>query len=224
MSYLNKKFGELTVTEEIDGKRKKCVFLKCLCSCGNEKIIKRYEVDNGNSLSCGCQQRTKGLSKAHKAIRKHGQAPDFRKNKKASRTYSIWASAKARCENKKNSSYKNYGDRGITMSPDWSKSFVKFFEDMGECPHGYSLERIDVNSNYSKENCVWIPLVRQQKNKRTNIYLTYNGETMILADWAKRLGVSRQCLRLRYHAGWTHEQIIETISNRGNGKLNFNKL
>lgn len=224
MSYINKKFGELTIKEEIDGERKKCVFLKCLCSCGNEKIIKRYEIDNGNSVSCGCRQQTKGLFDAHKANTKHGQTSYFRKNKKASKTYNIWASAKARCENKKNFSYKNYGGRGIKMSLDWSDSFIKFYEDMGECPEGFSLERKNVDGDYSKENCIWIPLVNQQKNKRTNIYLTYKNETMILADWAKRLNVSRQCLRLRYHGGWTHEQIIETPSNRGNGKLNFNKI
>jgi len=110
--------------------------------------------------------------------------------------------------------YKNYGGRGIYFM--W-KDYMEFKEDMYESylehkkkyPNNTSIERIDNNSHYCKENCRWATIQDQAKNRRTSRYITHKGETMIIADWARRIGVPRQSVKYRLDLGLTPEQIIE---------------
>lgn len=117
--------------------------------------------------------------------------------------------------------YKNYGGRGLTF--DWS-NYLDFKRDMYDSwlehkkkyPKDTSIERIDNSKGYSKENCRWTTAKEQAKNRRTNRYLTYEGRTMIIADWARELGVSRQTVRHRIVSGWDVKSIIETPFNYAN--------
>lgn len=81
------------------------------------------------------------------------------------RSYTSWRKMKDRVCNPNHVHFKHYGGRGITVCEKWLK-FEGFYEDMGDRPEGYSLERVDVNGNYEKDNCTWIPLVDQPKNRR----------------------------------------------------------
>ncbi len=81
------------------------------------------------------------------------------------RAYSSWRDMKARCLNNRHPWYKYYGGRGIMVCKDWH-SFDNFYADMGERPKGYSIERIDVNGDYTPSNCKWIPMSEQSKNRR----------------------------------------------------------
>ncbi len=89
-----------------------------------------------------------------------------------------------RCNNPKSKDYKNYGGRGIKC--EW-KNFEDFWKDMES---GYAedltIDRINNDGNYSKENCRWITNKEQQSNKRNNVFLTYNGETRHLAFWQQK--------------------------------------
>tara|TARA_R110002051_G_scaffold242078_1_gene302440 strand:+ start:921 stop:1466 length:546 start_codon:yes stop_codon:yes gene_type:complete len=102
-----------------------------------------------------------------------------------------------RCYNPNNKSYLNYGGRGITVCPEWKDSFWAFLEDMGERPDGYSIERIDVNGDYTPENCKWISRSDQQKNKRNTVYVSYKGKEHRLAELAEELGVNYNALHKR---------------------------
>lgn len=117
--------------------------------------------------------------------------------KSYSKEYNTWSSMKARCINKSSSKYSAYGGRGITICTRWFV-FENFFDDMGPQPKGMTLERIDNDLGYSPENCKWASMAEQQRNKRNNVYLTYNGETKTLTEWAEVVGISRQCMFLRY--------------------------
>ena len=90
-----------------------------------------------------------------------------------------------RCSNKNRRSFKDYGGRGISVSKDWSK-FENFSRDMadGYIP-GLTLERIDVNGNYCKENCVWATRKQQARNKRNNRRVTYHGREMTVVELAE---------------------------------------
>jgi hypothetical protein len=114
------------------------------------------------------------------------------------RLYRIWQGIKSRCFNKKYKLYEYYGARGITMCDKWH-DFINF--QNWALDHGYkdnlSIERINVNENYSLENCKWATNQEQQNNKRKTRRYTINGETRSLAEW---------CL--------IYKQIFQTVSSR----------
>lgn len=83
-----------------------------------------------------------------------------------SKEYHAWQNAKSRCFDKKNPGYKNYGARGIRMCDEWRFNYIQFLVDMGRCPKGKSLDRINNDGNYESSNCRWATWSQQMKNKR----------------------------------------------------------
>lgn len=121
-----------------------------------------------------------------------------------------------RCHDKKSKDYANYGGRGIivewkdyeSFTKDMYKKFLSFYKKYNQYPQ---IDRLDPDSNYSKKNTRWCsPSENSTHNRRTNKYITYKGKTMIIADWARTLGTSRQAVRYRLAMGWAPKQIIET--------------
>lgn len=105
---------------------------------------------------------------------------------------------KMRCTSPKNISYKNYGGRGITVSDEWVDSFQNFINDMGKKPSpSHSIERLDNEKGYSKENCVWSTRTEQRKNQRPRTKIEYNGEVCSITEWAKRYNIKIHILRKR---------------------------
>lgn len=143
---VGKRYGRLTVTDETmrkdsSGKRT----LACKCDCGTENyVVRMNNLTSGNTTSCGCQQGTHKMSHT--------------------RTYQIWEGMKRRCRPDLAETYPYHAGKGITYCEEWSK-FENFFADMGETPDGMSLDRIDVNGNYCKENCRWATNSLQGYNK-----------------------------------------------------------
>lgn len=127
---------------------------------------------------------------------------------KGTPTYKTWENMKSRCLCKTNPSYPNYGGRGIKICKSWIDAFVNFLNDMGKRPAGTSIERIDNNGNYCKENCKWATIEEQARNKRNNIMLTRSGETMCVIDWERRLGLSARTINKRIYLGVTGEALF----------------
>jgi hypothetical protein len=119
------------------------------------------------------------------------------KNPSGTQTYYAWRAMRQRCHNEKNDSWNNYGGRGITVCAKWVNNYDAFFEDMGEAPKRMSLERLNVNKGYFPENCVWATSVEQGRNRRNNKFLTFNGKTMCLSEWAEFLGIGTDTLHRR---------------------------
>ncbi len=129
-------------------------FWNCLCDCGNTIITTGDSLKSQKTQSCGCLNSVN--KKTNRLI--HG--------KTATKIYSVWENMKCRCDKVGNKSYQDYGGRGITYDLKWS-NFINFYEDMGEkYQEGFTLERLDVNGNYCKDNCEWVPQERQARNKR----------------------------------------------------------
>jgi hypothetical protein len=120
----------------------------------------------------------------------------------------IWAKMRSRCNNPKCPGYINYGARGITVCDRWNHSFEAFLEDMGEPPKGYTLDRIDVNKGYSKENCRWADSKQQANNRRSNVLLTIDGVTHTATEWAEINGLNPKTVRERLRRGWTPEEAL----------------
>lgn len=153
-------FGNWTVLNKVYSDKIGTVY-ECICKCGNLKNIYRGNLLSGKTKSCGC---LKGQLIAKKKL-KHGHSKS--KNHKPSKVYSTWSSMLTRCTNKNNKRYKDYGERGISVCERW-KIFENFLEDMGMPPaNNYSIDRIDNNGIYEKNNCRWASKKTQSRNKRT---------------------------------------------------------
>ncbi len=125
-----------------------------------------------------------------------------------SRIYKVWTGMKQRCDNKNNVAYKNYGGRGISYDKSWEK-FTKFYADMGDPPKGLTIDRIDNNGNYCKENCRWVSKKVQQNNMRTTIFLVMGGVRLSIHDWADKIGIDYEVLHGRhYKLGWSDKRTL----------------
>ena len=147
----------------------------CICSCGKEVEVAYEKLVRGIIKSCGCGNYTRDTK--FKRIREL-------LGNRFERSYKHWANIKTRCYNQNSRYFKDYGGRGITMCKSWL-SFENFFADMGERPEGMTLDRIDVNGNYCKENCRWVDAKLQCFNRRksernktgkTGVFKTANGK------------------------------------------------
>jgi len=136
---------------------------------------------------------------------KHGDAPY---GKKKIKEYLAWANMKKRCFDKKHNSYKNYGARGIGVCTQWLNDYAQFLKDMGRCPEGFSLDRIDVNQGYSPENCKWSSKIDQCNNTRANVFITYNGKTQTLTQWSRELNLNSKRTESRFRVGLNPEKIF----------------
>lgn len=171
----------------------------CLCDCGSETSVFLDALRRGASTSCGCL-RSEGIQKRSLT---HGHQV----GRTITRTLKSYRHAKARCQNPNNHKFPVYGGRGIKMCDRWSESFEAFLTDMGECPRGLTLDRIDVNGDYEPGNCRWASQHVQTRNKTTNVFVVHEGETLILKDFAKKVGVKYGSLhsRMKYQRQSAHE-------------------
>lgn len=191
---IGQKFGRLTVVE-FSHKSGRSHYWKCVCDCGKEVVRNGGTMRRLKCKSCGCL-RKEVLSEVNKT---HGMTK--------SREYSTWRSMRSRCNNPKSAHYQSYGGRGIKICKRWDK-FENFYEDMGERPKGYSLDRIDNNKGYNKKNCRWATKKEQDNNRRDNVTITHNGETMTLTEWSRKVNISRITIRGRLKRGWEVGQIL----------------
>lgn len=131
--------------------------------------------------------------------------------------YRLWASMITRCHYEGAINYKHYGGRGIKVCERWKKSFAAFYEDMGDRPgKNYSLDRIDNNGDYYKENCRWAEIKIQRRNRRNNIYITYNGKTQIIQDWAKEFNIYPAAIKYRLDNNYPTEKLFKGSTYKKN--------
>lgn len=174
-----------------------------LCDCGKTVVLRIKSVRGGNTGSCGC--KAKELLAARNT--KHGLCKEF------SSEYRSWKDMRSRCNNHCDSDYKDYGGRGISVCEEW-ESFARFFADMGEKPHGTTLDRKDVDGNYELANCRWATAKEQANNKRTNVYISIGGVEKTLQEWADEYGVRRETARWRMKQGWPIESVFANTDYR----------
>lgn len=184
------RYGRLTVIRSSGhvqaGKELKRAW-ECLCDCGATLRVATSALRTGNTSSCGC------LHNEQLAIRstRHGAS----RGRDGTRTYSSWEAMKSRCNNPKNIGWDNYGGRGIRVCDQWNKSFEAFLDDMGKCPPGHSIDRINPNGNYEPGNCRWLLGALQNRNTRAVIRVAFNGKMIPLTEACEYSGVKISSVR-----------------------------
>lgn len=185
-----RRYGSLTAIRCV-GKRESDLLWEFLCDCGNTVIIKKRQVTHKGikpTRSCGCSRKTHG--------HKHNN------------TYHTWQGMKARCYNKNSFGWDRYGGRGITVCERWKDSFEDFLEDMGECPKGMSIDRINNDGDYEPENCRWATRSQQQRNKRNNRKIVAFGEEKTMTEWEEITGISDSTIDARIKNGLLPEEAL----------------
>ena len=163
---MRKRFKMLTIVEHRPGSK-----VLCLCDCGNFRLIQVGHFNAGYFKSCGCHV--------------------LRHNRYKSREYNSWSNMISRCHNKNNKRYKDYGARGIIVCDRWRESFKYFFEDMGICPDGYQIDRINNNGIYEPSNCRWVtPKENMANREKSVIYYVDNKKFLSSIEAASYFGVS----------------------------------
>lgn len=200
---IGQKFGRLTIVSAAGKTRQFHPLFRCLCDCGKTvEGVDAYNLKAGKSTSCGCKR---GES--------HGMA--------YTNTYYVWQAMKARCSNPNNKQWDDYGGRGITVCPEWKNSFLTFASDMGDCPGGYFIDRVDNDKGYSPENCKWVTAMESNSNKRNVTLIEYNGETLPMKTWANKIGLCPDTLKKRIVTkGWDIERAF-TEPVKGRPALSF---
>lgn len=194
---IGRHFGRWTVVGfwDVFGGEKRWI---CQCDCGERVGIYENLLLSAKIESCIC-------SKYHKPIKRTKITPR--------KVYAVWHNMIRRCENPKARNYKNYGGRGIKVCKRW-RNLKNFYEDMGECPEGMSIDRIDNDGDYSPANCRWATKKEQSNNTRRNHNIEYAGITMTLAQWSEELGISRAALESRFRSGWSVERTFSEPIHR----------
>lgn len=171
---------------------------ECKCDCGKTITAYSENLKSGKTTSCGCYRAelVRGRSVTHGETR--------------SKLYGVWSSIKSRCLNSNTAAYKDYGGRGISICDEWKNSF-EVFRDWAYAngyKEGVSIDRIDNNGNYCPDNCRWVISVVQANNRRSNILITYNGETLTVTEWAEKLGKNPKTIFNRLYSGWSAIEAI----------------
>lgn len=207
---VGKRFGRLVVKERLANKRlpsgKTQIMRLCKCDCGKKHSVSGENLKSGNVKSCGCYAKEIS-SKVHK---KHGLSQ--------TRIFEVWHGIKQRCLNKKDKHYKDYGGRGIIICNYWKNNFINFYKwaMRNGYKEGLTIDRINNNGNYEPANCRWVTLTDQANNRRSNVMVTYNSETLTLTQMARKYNVNFHMLRNRLRNKIDIETALKTPSYKGN--------
>jgi len=189
-------FGRLTVTNVAPRDTQNKLRWELVCTCGNIIITRGASLQNGHTRSCGC------LGAENLLLR-------TTHNKSKTPEWKAWKNMKARCNNPDDARFKGYGGRGISMCKRWD-IFENFYADMGGKPSTkHSLDRINNNGNYTRQNCRWATSREQSDNTRVSRHYTHNGVTKNLTEWCRELGIPRTTMFNRLERGMSFEEAIK---------------
>lgn len=190
------RFGKLVVIEPVGKNNYKSLMWRCVCDCGNERIVDGSGIRAGRNKSCGCAS-----PKFSGDIRTHGLT--------GTRLYRIWVGMKLRCSGMSaGKERKNYYDKGIRVCDRWM-DVRNFLEDMGHPPDNLSIDRIDGSKGYEPGNCRWADSKTQGNNTSSNHVISIGGEKKTISQWSEITGAKANTIVCRVKRGWDLEKAIQ---------------
>jgi hypothetical protein len=190
-----RRFGRLRVLSRATPVGVLPVAWAVVCECGTQKIVDGKSLRDKRTISCGCYMRENNST--------HGQYKHP--------LFHVWHGMIQRCYNPQNQAYPRYGGRGIHVYSLWREDPARFFEDMGPCPDGMSLDRIDNSRPYSPGNCRWATPKQQARNRRSSRMIIFLGQEKTLAEWSELTGIGRSTIAARIDlCGWTIARALST--------------
>jgi hypothetical protein len=190
----NRRFGRLVAVRHSTGVCKTKTYWLCKCDCGKERSIDTRSLISGKTTSCGCYMlecRTKHGLSAHPLA-------------------DTWYKIMDRCYNPNHDAYHNYGGRGIGVCARWHDMALFILDNEGKKSPGLTIDRIDNDRDYSPENCTWSTSTAQGRNRRANVFITFQGKTQCQKAWAQELGIPDYYVSKHLRAGETLDQVIES--------------
>lgn len=164
------RFGKLVALMLVSRNAKGEAMWSCKCDCGNTHTARSGYLRKGTVTSCGCNKTPHGMT----------MSPEWR----------CWREMLARCYNANNDRYADYGGRGIVVCGSWRSSFPAFLADMETRPEGMTVDRLDSDGPYCKDNCRWATRSEQQRNRRDSASWSIRGVVYETAgDAARALNV-----------------------------------
>lgn len=207
INLVGQKFNRWTVIRRVKSAKSNYILWECICECGEKRALPGYTLRKGRSKSCGCLARENVKKRNHK---KHGCSN--------TKIYNTWRNMIDRCSNPKDHNFNNYGGRGIKVCDRWLKfenfyidmieSYMKHIEKYGE--KDTSIDRMNVNGDYTLSNCRWATPKEQAANRRSNHLITYKGQTKTLAEWSEKFNMLGSTINERLRRGWPIEKALET--------------
>jgi len=171
----------------------------CRCTCGNETESASSVLKSGKKISCGC------------ALRERLSIGNLRHGMTGTKVWRTWIGMHNRCYRPSKDRYPQYGGRGIKVCERWHL-FENFYEDMGDSPDGMSIERIEVDGDYCKENCKWATPMEQGANKTNTIMVSLHGKLYPFAALVKLSGIKQATAYARIKTyGWTGERAFPSL-------------
>lgn len=195
-----KQFGNWLVLYRNGSTKNKASIWRCRCLlCGSEKDVVGQSLTNGSSTKC------------RSCVPKLTLAKPNRKN----RIYNIYNGIKQRCLNPSSASYNNYGGKGVRICDEWLSSPDAFID--WALSNGYndslSIDRIDPTGNYEPSNCHFTTTTIQNRNKTTNINISFNGEVKCLSEMCREYGVNYNSVRSAHRRGESYEEAFYRLLN-----------
>lgn len=192
---IGKKFGKLKVINVVGRRGSRWL---CRCDCGKDRVAYTSDFKNNHTISCGCMDG--------KGMLQHGLWK--------TRFYRIYDGLKRRCRDKENENYHRYGGRGIKclwetaldFKNEMYVSYLKHVRDFGE--YETTIERINNNGNYCKNNCKWATRSEQSRNRKDNVFIKYRGKKMTAIEYAQLRKINPHTLYGRIRRGWDNNKII----------------
>ena len=202
MDLVGNRYGDLTVIKQVGKASDGHLLWLCLCDCGNETTVSQNHLRRKIGGTKRCAECGKKSSAEKNKI--HG---DF-----GTRLYSIYYGMLDRVNNTNSCNYARYGARGITVCKEWVESYLAFkkWAILNGYSEELSIDRIDVNGNYTPQNCRWATPKMQGNNRRDCRYITIDGETKTITEWGECVGLSATAIRNRINKGYSNRDAIFT--------------